>query len=506
MRFYCCLLFVTVFFNACSKDQSSPPDPDGSIDPVNLPPKDFNVTVDSIFAERAVISWSNAVDPEGDSVKYDIWLNERLVISDVSGLTYNLSGLVELTAYSGKVIARDGENKQLIKSFSFTTEKYYFKFLKLYEYDKYISPLNPGGGEVKQIIKMRDGFYIVVGASYVDGAYANGSQIFAMKIDYYGKEIWKKYYPYSAGPAFDVAATESLNGLLIVSYINLLNIDTDGNLIWYKKIESYDDGDGGTEIRSVKQDSEGNIFIAGGRTAPEPDILQEGVVTKLDQFGNIIWEKAFKPSIRGFFYDIQITTSNELVVLGTRETDGITYEQHLKGDPPEQTDYWIVKLSAGGEEIWQKTYGDRRFDIPSKMILKSNENYVFVGSSWGIASDLQGRMFEITPDGSEVRSLSYGVPMSFTLSVAETRDGGLVTTGFAELSSSKALQISKFSDSGMEEWNRVYYELNTFLFGRSILPEEDGGYRIAVSEANYIGYGNPAHIAVYKTDPLGRYK
>lgn len=507
MKIYHYLLITCIAFGACSKDKSSLSDTDEVQKPANLPPGDFNIVVDSVFFARAVISWSPSIDPEGDLVKYDIWLNDKLIISDMPDLTYNLTGLTELTTYSGKVIAKDNRNNKYIKSFSFTTEKYYFKFFKLYEFDKNIPPVAGSGGDVKEIIKMRDGSYIVVGAFYPDAFNGDFVEIFAMKINYYGAEVWKKYYPYSLGPALDVAATESVNGgLLIVSYFNLLCIDTDGNLIWYKKIESFDDGDGGTEIRSVKQDTDGNIFIAGGRTAQEPEIMQEGVVAKLDQLGNTIWEKAFKPSIRGFFYDIQITPSNELVILGDTETDGITYEQYLISDPPEQIDFWVVKLSASGEEIWQHTYGGREFDIPGKIIVKSNGNYVFVGSSWGIATDLQGRLFEINPDGEEVWSVSYGVPMSRTSAVAETMYGGLITTGGVEMGYTFALQITKFNSNRSEEWNQVYSEFNTFLFGRSVLQEEDGGYRIAATERSNEGYGSSSHIAIYKTDPLGRYQ
>jgi len=505
MKPYYFLVLLSLSLSACSKLKSDPPDgPDVPDTPTtNLAPGDFTVKVDSVFYNRAVISWSKATDPENDTVYYDIWLNDKLVATDLTGLSSSLVELTELTNYNGKVIARDIKNNKTEKVFSFTTEKFYLRFLKLYAYDQFIDALHPGGGETKQLIKMRDGSYIVVGSSYTDGAYANGGQIFVMKTDYEGNEIWKKHYPYTVGPAWDVAASESLTGVLVASHFNLLSIDNEGNLLWYKKIAGYDDGDGGSEIRSVKQDGNGNIIIVGGRTAPEQDIVQEGVVTKLDQSGNILWEKAFKPSMRSFLYDVQVNTSNEIIVLGNTETSGITYEQYLNGSP-EQTDFWLLKLSGNGDAIWQKTYGDDRFDIPAKLLLKSNGNYVFVGTSEG--STYRGRIFETTYDGTQIRNLTYGPSISFTLSVAETQDGGLVTTGFADISSTKALQIHKFNSGGVEEWNQELYEPGEFLFGRAILQEADGGYRIAASQASYIGYGNPAHIAIYKTDPLGKYK
>lgn len=506
MKFSCFLLLLSIFINSCTKSKQPPPAPIVTPNPINLPPKEFKVTIDSIFSNKAVISWTKSVDPEGDTIKYDVWLNNKVIFSELAELRCVLPDLTELTSYSGKIVAKDKKNETTAE-FSFVSEKYFLKFLKLYEYDKFVSALEPGGGEVKEIIKTRDGNYILVGASHITGSYANGSQIFVLKTDYNGKEIWKKYYPFPVGSAFDVDVTESKNGLLIVSNINVLNIDIEGNLLWHKKMTSYDDGDGGTELKSVKEDLQGNFIIVGGRSAPEPEILQEGVVTKLDPSGNMLWEKAFKPTIRSYFYDVQISAQNELIVFGTREPNGITYQQWLYSPSMEQADFWLLKLNSNGEQIWEKIYGDSKFDIPAKLIIKSNGNYVFTGSTWGTSSDRQARLFEISKEGNVVWSLSYGVPLSVSLSLAETKDGGVITTGFAESGCcGKALQVNKFNSTGVEEWSQLYSEIGTFLFGRCILPESDGGYRIAVSRAQYVGYGNPAYIAVYKTDPLGRYK
>lgn len=499
------LFVLTIwFFSACSKPKGDPSgNPSTPVTPENLATGDFTVKVDSVFDNRVVISWTKSIDPENDTVRYDIWLNNKLIVADLTGLSSSLTELAELTSYNGKVIARDTKNNKIERTFSFTTEKFYLRFRKLYTYDQYVDALNPGGGETKQLLKMQDGSYIIVGSSYIDGSYANGGQIFVMKTDYEGNEIWKKHYPYTVGPAWDVAATESSTGVLVASHWNLLSIDNNGNLLWHKKIMGYDNGDGGSEIRSVKQDGNGQIIIVGGRAAPEQDIQQQGVVTKLDQSGNILWEKELKSSFYSFFYDVQVNASNEIIALGIKETSGMTWEQYLNGSTI-QIDFCLLKLSAQGDVIWQKTYGDDRLDVPSKLILKSNGNYVFVGTSEG--TSYRKRMFETSPDGTEIRNLTYGHTSSFALGVAETQDGGLVTTGFADATDAKVLEINKFTAAGTEEWNQEVYEMGEFLFGRAILQESDGGYRIAASQAKYYGYGNPAHIAIYKTDPLGRYK
>ncbi len=498
MKFRFTFFLIVFQLLACSKKEAVVPDPP---DPINLNPDSFDIMIDSVFHDRAEISWTVSRDPEGEVVKYDVWLNEQPVDSNLVVQKFSFKELTELTNYSGQIIAKDSKGNKTIKPFSFRTEKYYLRFLKLYEYDRYINALQPGGGEAKQIVEMPDKSYIILGASYIDGAYLNGSHLFAMKIDSVGNEIWKKYYPFHVGPAYDVAATLSAGNLLVVCLRNLVKIDSDGNLLWHKEFANYE------EIRGVAEDGNGNIFIAGGKVGTVGITLQEGILTKLDPTGNQIWEKNFHPSIRAFFYDIQLTATNDIFVLGTMENNGLTYEQYVSGGISEQQDFWILKLTNEGEQIWQTTFGDSRFDIAGKIIQRSNGNITLIGTSWGVASDRKGRIIEISQDGNEIRNISYGQQLSFTLSATETADAGIITTGFTDMDPySKALQTNKFNSNGIEEWNSLHYETGVFYFGRSIITTADGGYLIVASEAGYNGYGRPAHVAVFKTDPFGQFK
>lgn len=499
MKFIHFLLILAVL-SACSKSSVEEPGPDNQ-NPNNLPPEHFTVVVDSITFQRALLRWPGALDPEGDVVVYDIYLNDKLVAADTTNVPFELTGLKELTFYSGKIVAKDTKNKKTEAAFSFTTEKYYLTFFKSFLYGATESEFREG--DAKKMIKLSDGNYLVVGAFFTHVPNRNDTYIFVFKFDYEGNEIWKKTYPYATGPGGDVAVSECSDGVLLTSLFNLFKIDIDGNLLWHKKVGSFDDNDGGTEIRSVKGDTEGNIYVVGGRVDPHPDKMQEAVIVKLDRSGNTIWERAVNNTLYSFFYDLRVTPSNELLVFGAREGNGITFQQYLESEPY-QSDFWLVKFSSSGDEIWQKSYGDTKNDIPGELTVKSNGNYVFAGSSQGTAYDLQGRIFELAPDGTELWNTSYGPPQCRILGVAETLDGGLVTTGFADLYSTTMWTLHKFNNAGSEEWNQTFQDFGSILFGRTVLAEEDGGYRIAVSQVKYAGWTSPPHLFVYKTTNLGR--
>lgn len=476
---------LALSFLACTKSSSDKSTPEDTSD---LAPGSFEVMVDSITSNSAKINWTAAIDPEGTAVKYELWLNDLPIDTNITDLKYNLVELTELSNFVGRVVAKDLNGNRTSRSFVFTTEKYYLRFLKMYEYDINIDGLHPGGGEAKQIVRIDDNSLIIVGASYIDGSYVNGSQLMAMKIDNEGNEKWKKYYPFHVGPAYDVAATLSNGGLLMVCLRNVVKIDTDGNLLWSRNFANYE------EIRGVAEDGNGNIFIAGGKNGVPPVTLQEGLISKLSPTGNQIWERAFSSSLRGFFYDVKVTSSDDVIVFGNLENNGLT-------------DFWLLKLSNSGEQIWQSILGDERDDFAAKMLLRKDGNISLIGTSWGTASDRLGRIVDVSPTGAEVRSISFGIPLSFALSGAETNDGGTITTGFSDqISGSKILQINKFTTNGLEEWSQLHHESGTFFFGRCVVNASDGGYYILASEAGYYGYGRPAHIAVFKTDPLGRFE
>ena len=498
------VLLIVLLILGCSKDETIL-DPIKveeveEVERVNLPPNNFETEFSDISHNSATIQWNAAIDPENDAVTYDVYLNNELLIENISELTHQFIDLEELNGYTGKIIAKDPNNNKTEVTFSFQTEKYYLKFLKKYDYGEY--QYGPGGyayGNPTTMIKSNDQNYVITGASFFPNG--SGYRLFILKIDYEGNELWKKFYDYDLVDGWNPKIINSATGFIVASHHHVLSLDNEGNIIWYKKIESYDIEDGSADIKSVAQDSEKNIFIVGGRGSSLPGIVQEGVITKLDSYGNLIWEKAFSPSIRTFFNDIIISSSNQLYVLGSSETNGATFPN---SEVSEQIDFYVMKLSDEGEELWSKTYGDARYDFPERIIEKSNGNYVFAGYGWGAYDISKGRIFEIDPEGTELWNVTTG--LSSTHSIAETFDGGFITVGHFSSGNYGALGIYKFSSSGIEEWNKLYQESFTYLRARSVVIEEDGGYRIAgYSGKNYYSDVEIPELLIYKTDPEGNY-
>lgn len=88
----------------------------------NSAPGAFTVTVGSdLTNSTAEISWTAAVDPDGDNVTYEVELNSASVQAGITMTDYDFTDLSGGINYSGKVIASDGNGGVTESSFSFQT-------------------------------------------------------------------------------------------------------------------------------------------------------------------------------------------------------------------------------------------------------------------------------------------------------------------------------------------------------------------------------------------------
>lgn len=110
------LFFVLQILIGCSKSNDSSNEPN-----VDMPPGNFSVTMDEVYDKSTIIVWTASKDPENVNVKYDVYLNEELVASQLQTLTYTFTELSPEISYNGKVVASDGSNSTTI-NFSFTTQ------------------------------------------------------------------------------------------------------------------------------------------------------------------------------------------------------------------------------------------------------------------------------------------------------------------------------------------------------------------------------------------------
>jgi len=115
MKNYLYLILFTFSLINCSSE-------DDTIDPDNIAPGPFSVTILETRIDGASIEWTEAIDIDDDPVTYSIYLNDQLVSIGGTALTYNFNGLDPETLYDGTIVADDGRGGISEDDFSFVTQ------------------------------------------------------------------------------------------------------------------------------------------------------------------------------------------------------------------------------------------------------------------------------------------------------------------------------------------------------------------------------------------------
>ncbi|HET8964396.1 MAG TPA: hypothetical protein VFM99_10875, partial [Chitinophagales bacterium] len=263
-----------------------------------------------------------------------------------------------------------------------------------------------GDDRARDILTTDDGGYLTIGyTNSIDGdiTYNHGlNEMFVVKSDSVGNIEWIKTY---GGSDRDYGYTISIGidgGYLLggetgsddgdVSFNHgqddlwLIKIDEFGDIEWEKTFGGSD----GEIARDIEITSDGNYIIVGGTNSYDGDVSEnkgssDYWIIKLDPLGEIIWEKTYGSSDLEGAYDVQEVSDGGFIIAGyTEGNDGDVTEN--KGE----RDYWIIKLNSEGELEWQKSYGGSSTDQAYSIIEKPGGGYLCVGVTYSNNGDVSG--------------------------------------------------------------------------------------------------------------------
>ncbi|RFS17062.1 3-coathanger stack domain-containing protein [Emticicia sp. C21] len=276
-----------------------------------------------------------------------------------------------------------------------------------------------GGGSddaVTSLLATSDGGYMVMGDTYsgvsVDKtAPKKGTHdIWLIKIDADGNKLWDKTFGGNLqNYAADILPADNGN-FLVTGYSNseisgdktvspiggsvngdfwIIKIDASGNRIWDKVYGGWD----GDYIQSAISTDDGGYLLAGtsasgtaGGLKTDPSQGYDDYwAVKIDANGNKIWDRAFGGNILDLLKKV-IKTNDGGYLLGGVSHSGIS------GDKTEDTrgdfDYWLVKIDANGNKVWDKRFGGDKPEILKTLIATPDGGYLIAGgSSSGISGD-----------------------------------------------------------------------------------------------------------------------
>jgi len=218
-------------------------------------------------------------------------------------------------------------------------------------------------------------------------------------------------------------------------------------------------------------------------------------IWKMDERGNLDWQKSFGGMGADFLLCIKNTTDGGFILAGTSTS---MKSGDKKDDSFGEEDFWIIKLNAKGDEEWQKTIGGFGQDILKVIHQTKDGGYIVGGSSESAISGLKtgphfGSMdywiLKLNSSGFIEWQKTYGGQFRDQLeTIIPTQDEGYIVGGWSNspISGNKNENclgqgdywILKLDKNGEIEWQKTFGgEEDDHLY--VLLECKNGGYLAA---------------------------
>ncbi len=282
---------------------------------------------------------------------------------------------------------------------------------------------------VQSIQQTTDGCYVMAGRTYSFGS-GNGD-VWVLKLGSSGSVIWQKTY---GGNSEDISyfIQQTTDGGYIVAGITrsygagnwdylILKLDEYGDVSWQKTY-----GKNGSDVaRMIRQTTDGGYIVAGYTRSSGAGSYDYWLL-KLDSTGNTAWQKTYGGNSDDYSYSIRQTTDGGYIVAGETRSFGAG-----------NSDFWVLKLDSNGNVTWQKTYGGSSEDFTYSIWQTIDGDYVAGGftQSFG-AGSYDYWVLKLDDNGNIVWQKTYGLSNNEgVLSIQQTADKGYIVAGPMRISS-----------------------------------------------------------------------
>lgn len=230
------------------------------------------------------------------------------------------------------------------------------------------------------------------------------------------------------------------------------------------------DYDEGSFISQTSDDG----FIITGSTGSKGAGKSDLWLLKLNNEGNIAWEKTFGGSNHDAGACVLETSDGGFIIVGRTQSFG-------NGGK----DIWLIKTDSEGNEEWNKTYGSKGLDEGSYIIETNNGNYIVTGnfspgkSTSTVGTDIFVMMVNNT--GDRIWSKTFGgdheLSDDYGVIVKIVTDDDLIVLGVLNdfLSNEIKGLIIKLDQDGNTLWDK---KLDN-LWPKDIIVDSDGNYLIS---------------------------
>ncbi len=262
-----------------------------------------------------------------------------------------------------------------------------------------------GDGAISACQTPDGGYAVLCNTSSSDGevtGYKGNGDIWLIRLDDTGKLLWEKCFGTSQDDGAVSIANTPDNGFIMLGATNgsdgdapnhygdlygidwlVIKTDSTGNRQWSKDLgTSNDEGESGSILAIDTAYYLVSATISGDHdctdTAWHPGVYTsyDFYILKLDAAGNVLWDSSYGGSGGdGAYNAIYDTRDSTIVIAGSTNSSDYMVTDYHGGND----DIWAVKVSKNGALLWQKTLGTNQEETGTGICAAHNNGYIVYG-------------------------------------------------------------------------------------------------------------------------------
>jgi len=267
-------------------------------------------------------------------------------------------------------------------------------------------------------------------------------------------------------------------------------LDEDGNVTWQKTYGGAD-----AERVSVQQTADGGYIAAGSTGSFGAGGNGDLWAIKLDADGNVTWQKTYGGAASyEYANSIRQTADGGYIVAGFTRSFGAG-----------NGDMWLLKLDASGNVAWQKTYGGPETETAGYAEQTSDHGYIVAGytKSFGAGNE-DAWILKLDASGNITWQKTYGGAADDGANVVrQTADGGYIVAGHTASSGAGGSDawILKLDATGNITWQKSYGGIE-YDSAYAVQQTTDGGYIVGGGTESFgVGFED---AWLFKLDASGK--
>ena len=254
--------------------------------------------------------------------------------------------------------------------------------------------------------------------------------------------------------------------LLFSSLQNAFSQQTAPEIEWDKTFG----GSGSEQATSIVSTPDGGYAVVGYTTS-KGEGGQDFWVLKLDAHGNLLWDKTFGGIYHDYAVSVVSTSDGGYAIVGVTWSKGAG-----------NGDFWVLKLDAHGNLLWDKTFGRSSFDVASAIVSTPDGGYAVAGYTaskgaggydfWVLKLDTHGNLLWDKTFGGKSDDMAT--------SIVSTPDGGYAVAGFTASKGAGGYDfwVLKLDTHGNLLWDKTFGGKSDDS-AKSLVSTPDGGYAVA---------------------------